>query len=549
MDLKRTAERLLKGDVKGAFDDYSNQLERNIGLTGVIIISLSAMLGPALFVLPSLSAEIMGDGMWLAFVLAAIVVVPAALSKSELASAMPSSGGTYIYIERTYGPLFGTIAGLGLWSSFLLKAAFSLIGFTAYLAIVTAYLDVDVEITTVSLWALFIIVIINILGAKKVKAIQAPILGAAILLLLWISVVAAFDPETDMSRPFKAAFETDVWTIAETTAFVFVAYAGVTKVAAIAGEVVEPSKNLPRGMFLSLLIATVLYAWICYVLMASLESGWYMEDGVVREDPIGIFAEKFMGSKVALLAAALGILTMASMALAGVLGSSRFLFAMARDNLLPQQLEEMNSRYETPHWPIILTGLLMALVIIYLPVKDVAKLASGFKIMIFMVVNSCVIILRYKSSKIEWYKPEYRSPMYPWVQWFGIIAGVWLIAMMGTKAYTGAGVAVLAGILTYLSYGRKHTKSRVTPFQTFREQFMNPSQTEMERRKVAFDAADWNTCVEVFEDIPTSTVITPVGLLNALVTADTKVCVEVSLDLPMKTSNVSVCTLNRGNHS
>jgi len=66
---------------------------------------------------------------------------------------------------------------------------------------------------------------------------------------------------------------------------------------------------------------------------------------------------------------------------------------------------------------------------------------------------------------------------------------------------------------------------------------------------IAFAAADWNTCVEVFEDIPTSTVTTPVGLLNARGTADTKVCVEVSLDLPMKTSNVSVCTLNRGNHS
>ena len=120
---------------KGA-ERLRNTLMRTVGLAGVVIISLSAML-PGIFVTPTFAAEIMGPGIWLAFLVAATIVLPAALSKSELASGMPSSGGTYVYIERTYGPLVGTISGLGLWASFLLKSAFPLIGYTAYFVVVT----------------------------------------------------------------------------------------------------------------------------------------------------------------------------------------------------------------------------------------------------------------------------------------------------------------------------------------------------------------------------------------------------------------------------
>ena len=112
----------------------SDTLERKLGIISVVIISLSAMLGSGLFVLPALAmAEMGGPGIWLAYVVAALVVLPGAISKSELSTAMPTSGGSYVFIERTYGPLLGTISGLGLWATFLLKAAFALIGFKAYL--------------------------------------------------------------------------------------------------------------------------------------------------------------------------------------------------------------------------------------------------------------------------------------------------------------------------------------------------------------------------------------------------------------------------------
>ena len=118
MGIKSTTDKLLKGDIASVVSEVKIQFERSLNLIGVVIISLAAMIGSGLFVLPSFAAEVMGPGIWLAFLLAAIVVLPGAISKSELASTMPVSGGSYVYIERTFGPILGTISGLGLWASF-----------------------------------------------------------------------------------------------------------------------------------------------------------------------------------------------------------------------------------------------------------------------------------------------------------------------------------------------------------------------------------------------------------------------------------------------
>ena len=111
------------------------KLERSLSLITVIAISIGGMLGSGIFVLPGLAAAKTGSSVWLAYLIAALCILPAALSKSELATAMPSSGGTYVYIERAFGPILGTVAGIGLWLSLLLKSSFALVGFGAYLSI------------------------------------------------------------------------------------------------------------------------------------------------------------------------------------------------------------------------------------------------------------------------------------------------------------------------------------------------------------------------------------------------------------------------------
>ena len=91
----------------------TKDLERDLGLPAVLAISIGAMIGSGIFILPALALKIAGPAVIVAYALAGLLVVPAALSKSEMATAMPEAGGTYIYIERGMGPLLGTIAGVG----------------------------------------------------------------------------------------------------------------------------------------------------------------------------------------------------------------------------------------------------------------------------------------------------------------------------------------------------------------------------------------------------------------------------------------------------
>ena len=457
--------------VEKGTDTIKKTLKRSVGLAGVVIISLSAML-PGIFVTPTFAADIMGAGIWLAFIVAAAVVLPAAISKAELSSGMPSSGGSYVYLERTYGPMIGTISGLGLWASFLLKSGFALIGFSAYFVAVTTYFDIQMRMMVLSMSALVLITIVNILGVKKVKAIQTPVLFVTLAMLIITCIAAFFVDDFDGGRPFRAAFDTDLWTLAETSAFVFVAYAGVTKVAAIGGEVKDPEKNLPAGMLLSLLIATILYSAIAYLMMAAIPGEWWKVDGKVVEDPIYVFAKEIVGTEFGIFAAIISVLAMISMALAGILASSRFLYAMGQDKLLPPALERVHEKYETPHWPIIVTGVAMGLAIFFVPLKDVVKLASGFKIMIFIMINTCVIILRQTSDRHGW-DPSYKGIFYPFMQIWGIVAGLFLIYFIGDKAFIGASAAIGAGLFTYFLYGKSHAEFSKTPFQSFRESMTN----------------------------------------------------------------------------
>ncbi|MEM6804122.1 MAG: APC family permease [Bacteroidota bacterium] len=172
------------------------KLERTLSLPYVVAIAMGGMLGSGIFVLPGLAAAKTGPSIWMAYLAAGICVLPAALSKSELATAMPTSGGTYIYLERVFGPLMGTISGFGLWFSLLLKSSFALIGVSAYL-----YVLANVPFKLTSLVLLCIIVGLNILGVKKVGLAQLVIVSVSLLCLIAVSTMGIINLDPGNLEP------------------------------------------------------------------------------------------------------------------------------------------------------------------------------------------------------------------------------------------------------------------------------------------------------------------------------------------------------------
>lgn len=432
-------------------------LERHLGPVYVISISLGAMLGAGLFVLPGIASAMTGPHLWLAFLFAGIFVVPGALSKSELATAMPSSGGTYLYIERAFGPLAGTVGGVGLWLSLILKSAFALIGLSWYLSEV-----IELPHEATALFFLTVIVALNIMGIRKVSKAQTFMVGLALLGLLLLLPLSIETFDSKLLEPLGGESGFD---FCAGVALVYTAYAGVTKVAAIAEEVKNPGRNLPLGMLTSLVMAIVIYVGITYLMVGILDAS--AETGTSPRGVPGLqkdyhamytFAHQLGGDVFGYGMAILGVLIILSMGNAGVLASSRFPFAMSRDKLVPSVFGRIHPRYMTPTVSILFTGVVMAMMILSFDILSIAKLASSLKITIFIAVNLCVLVFR--ESGASWYRPKFRSPFYPWLQIFGILVGLFLLYMLGIAGLVALGGMVLPGLFLFLLYGRRHTESQ-----------------------------------------------------------------------------------------
>ena len=425
------------------------KLQRTLSLPGAIAVSVGGMLS-GIFVLPGLAVGITGSSVWLAFLVASLCILPAVLSKSELATAMPKSGGTYVYIERAFGPLFGTIAGIGLWLSLLLKSAFSLVGLSAYLYVL---IEVDASLTKgIALLALLFILLLNVFGVKKVEKTQLIIVSISVLSLVGIIVFGTSSFDSNLLEPVfvdgSSGFITGV-------AFLYISYAGVTKIAAVAGEIKNPEKNLPRTMIFSLLLITTIYVFVALVLVGNVEASILSTD----IKPIHTLFQSIGGNALGYVAGAVGVITLLSMANSGVLASSRFPFAMGKDKLMPGFLGSVSSRFMTPVSAIITTSTLIALAILFLDVVKIAKLASAFKVLMFIFNELSVIVLR--ETNAQWYNPSFRSPLYPYVQLFGILSGIVLLAYLGIMPLISVFGVFVLGFIIFMIYGSKTDRSGV----------------------------------------------------------------------------------------
>ena len=423
-----------------------SQLERRLGLVSVVAICLGAALGSGIFVLPGLASALTGPSVWLAYLLAGLCILPAAVSKSELSTAMPTSGGTYIYLERTFGPLVGTIAGLGLWLSLLLKSTFSLVGFGAYLSVFT-----DAPLKAAAIGLLIFIVLINLVGISKLSKAVLFIVCLVLLALATLVIGGSFSFEPSRLEPL---FPKGPSGLIAATGFVFVAFAGVDKVAAIAEEVKDPGKNLPRGILVSLAIITVLYAGLSFIFVGNFEPEAFSQD----LKPVYSLAAKLGGPVAGMAASILGVLTLTSMANVGVMAASRFPFAMGRESLLPKITAYLNPKFLTPTVAIIMSGIAIAFAILFIPVERIVKVASAFMLCIYIAENITVIVLR--ENRVQWYNPPYKSFLYPWLQIFGIISCTGILFMMGPIVGISIGTAVFVGGTVYLLYGRNHTNRK-----------------------------------------------------------------------------------------
>ena len=416
-------------------------LSRSLGLRHVFVLSTGAMLSSGLFLLPGLAAADAGPSAVLAYALAGVVAVPAMLSVAELSTAMPRAGGAYYFLVRAYGPAVGTFSGMATWLSLVLKDAFALVGMSAYLNIV---LDVPAKPLAVVLIAGF--TIINVLGTRASAGVQMLLVGFVLAVMGWFIAVGL--PRVGGGDGGMEPFFADgTGGLISVVGLVFVSYGGLTKVASAAEEINDPSRNIPLGMGLSLLVSTALYTLGVLVAVAVVPPSLLHDDLA----PIYSAAEDVMPTAGAVLVVVAALAAFSSATNAGILAAARYPLAMSRDRLVGERLGRLN-RFNTPAWGVALTGAGMAAVVLTLDVGAIAKVASAFVLLTLALVNSAVLVLR--ASRIASYAPGFTAPLFPYLQLAGIAIDLYLIVELGPVALLLTGASVVLGVLWYVFYGR-----------------------------------------------------------------------------------------------
>ncbi|MEO2145418.1 MAG: APC family permease, partial [bacterium] len=240
-------------------------MKKQLGLGSVYAIATGATLSAGLFLLPGLAAQQAGPAVVLCYLLAAVPLIPAMLCIVELSTAMPRAGGSYYFLERSLGPMLGTIGGFGTWLAIALKTSFALVGLAATVALLFEPRPWLLKSLAVGFAVIF--AALNAMGARHSGRLQK-ILVIWLLTILVMFLVTGL-PEVQIEH-FNGFFDAGHESILATAGLVYISYVGVTNVASVSEEVSNPERNLPWGLFLSLFTALLIYALATTVMVGVL---------------------------------------------------------------------------------------------------------------------------------------------------------------------------------------------------------------------------------------------------------------------------------------
>ncbi|MFC6718856.1 amino acid permease [Natrialbaceae archaeon GCM10025810] len=443
------------------------ELAKDLGLVSAMTIGIGTMIGAGIFVLPGVAANAAGPAVVVSFVVGGLIAMVNALSVSELGTAMPKAGGGYYYINRSLGPLFGSIAGMGDWMGLAFASAFYCIGFGQYLAVFVPLPDVGFlnPIQLGALLAGFVFVAVNYIGAKETGSVQTVIVFALLAILTAFSVAGffSFDYATLAGERGLAPF--GVGAILPATALVFVSFLGYAKIATVAEELKNPGRNLPLAIIGSVGIVTVIYAVLVTTMLGVIPWPELSQDAPVAQAARAAFPDSIgpVGGIAAASAAVMtvgALLATASSANASILASARINFAMGRDKIVTDWLNEIHPSYATPYRSILVTGGLIVVFIAFLgrDVEVLAKAASVLHLIVYALMNVALIVFR--EADVPEYDPDFEVPLYPITPILGAVLSLGLVAFMDLVEIGLSAGFVVAAVAWYFLYAQDNTERR-----------------------------------------------------------------------------------------
>lgn len=420
------------------------KLAKGIGFLGIFSVATGAMISSGIFILPGLAYAEAGPAVIVSYFAAGVFALLGVLSVIELSTAMPKAGGDYYYINRTFGPLLGTMSGVFGWIAMTLKTAFAVFGIAEVLFLA---FEIPVVLSAAGLSLVFLL--LGLAGVKQAAAFQ--IVFVAGLLGILVTFVVAGVPEVDLARfsPFGGA---GLNTVIVTSGFIFVSFGGLLKAAAVSEEVINPKRNIPLGMISSIVLVTILYSLVVFVLTGTMEPGEFSQSLT----PVADSARLVLGRPGYLAVTIASLLAFLTTANAGLMSASRYPVALARDNLVPSVLAQVSTKRRVPVLSLVLTSAVIFLSQL-LPLALLVKAASTVILTSYVLTNLSVVVLR--ESRLSNYKPSFRAPLYPWLQIVCVGVFGFYIIDLGAEAIELSLAVLFACFCLYVFYGRRKSRS------------------------------------------------------------------------------------------
>ncbi|WP_339102346.1 APC family permease [Haloterrigena salinisoli] len=427
------------------------ELERTLGLTGGLAIGIGTMIGAGIFVFPGLAAGRAGPAAAGSFAIGAAVALLVALPASELATAMPKSGGGYYFISRALGALAGAVVGLSLWFGLVFATAFYLVGFGYYAVDTLAELGIAVGEGLVIPVALLFgagFTVLNVTGTENAAKLQNGIVALLLSILVTFLAYGSLDAVGLVGEPAAperfAPF--GAMPVLTTAALVFTSYLGFAQVATVAGEMRNPGRNLPLAMVGSVLVVGVLYVVTIFVATSAFGSEALAGFGETAMVEVG---RHYLGAAGAFAIVFGGLLATMSSANASILSTSRAIYAVSRDALLPKRASRINLRYGTPHVALGLAGGPILVLTATGQVELLAEVASFLHLIMYGLI--CVALIALRRNEPAWYDPDFRVPGYPFVPILGAITSFAMLGFMQPASQL-VGVGIMIATAGWYAY-------------------------------------------------------------------------------------------------
>ncbi|GAA5099063.1 amino acid permease [Microbacterium yannicii] len=472
-------------------DEPEFRLKKSLTALDLTVFGIGVVIGAGIFTLTGRAAhEVAGPAIVISFAVAAIACTLAALCYAEFASTVPVSGSAYTFSYSSLGELFAWIIGWDLILEMFLGASVVAQGWSAYLGTLLEQLGVPIPAEigyggTVDLMAILLVLVLGGLmtfGIKESLRVNMVLVAVKLFIVLFVIVAgllfinpanwspfvpaaAPTDAPTGLSQPLLQFFSGieptafGVGGIFAGAALVFFAYIGFDVVATTAEETRNPQRDLPIGIIASLIICTLLYCAVALVVTGMVP---YQD-----LDPAAALANAFAfhgQTWMATLISAGAVAGLTTVVLTLLIGATRIIFAMSRDNLLPIGLAKVHPRYRTPWLISLIVTLVVAVVAGFTPVGLLEEMVNIGTLSAFVLVSVGVIVLRRKRPDLP---RAFRVPLNPWLPALSAAICVYLMLNLTVETWLRFLVWLVIGFVIYFAYSHRHSKIGQPGYEDF----------------------------------------------------------------------------------